>query len=465
VAALTATLASLHTGLAPDSWWHLAIGRDVLQGHLAIPRADVYSWTVPGRSLMVPSWLADAIAYSVHSVLGVVGLRLLTLVSIVTAVVLTGLRSPRARPAVQTIILMLVGLVVGLRATPRPDAATLFGVAALVWYLDRPKRPAHLPVVAGLALWANIHAGFAVGLGLLTLDLLGRFLGSSGSLADRLRKTRHPAGILVTSLLAVAVLNPYGPSLLLYPIRTLRLDILREAIVEWQSLTPTIDPAQFFIVVGLTGLALTGAITRRGEERMIGLLRTTVFATLAFLAIRNASLFCLVVGPLAVSGLDALVTRRSDPAATVSSGLSRGFERTVLLVFVLAIIVLRGDALLPAQNRQSIAASYPVEAVTALGPRMRAVHTFSVYRWGGYLIWRRIPVFIDGRTDLYGDEFAREYLSLISHPEVAASSLSARGASLALLPVQDPLSASLAHAQCPELHRDTTSVVFDLDHC
>ena len=38
---------------------------------------------------------------------------------------------------------------------------------------------------------------------------------------------------------------------------------------------------------------------------------------------------------------------------------------------------------------------------------------FNDYNWGGYLIWRLFPerkVFIDGRADVYGDEFIFEYL-------------------------------------------------------
>ena len=32
---------------------------------------------------------------------------------------------------------------------------------------------------------------------------------------------------------------------------------------------------------------------------------------------------------------------------------------------------------------------------------------YNAYGWGGYLIWRDIDVFIDGRADVYGDEFMR----------------------------------------------------------
>ena len=34
---------------------------------------------------------------------------------------------------------------------------------------------------------------------------------------------------------------------------------------------------------------------------------------------------------------------------------------------------------------------------------------FNSYKWGGYLIWRGAPVFIDGRADVYGDDFIHNY--------------------------------------------------------
>jgi hypothetical protein len=36
---------------------------------------------------------------------------------------------------------------------------------------------------------------------------------------------------------------------------------------------------------------------------------------------------------------------------------------------------------------------------------------FNSYNWGGLLMFLlpNIPVFVDGRTDLYGDDFLREY--------------------------------------------------------
>ncbi|MCB0993858.1 MAG: hypothetical protein KDB21_02120, partial [Acidimicrobiales bacterium] len=56
------------------------------------------------------------------------------------------------------------------------------------------------------------------------------------------------------------------------------------------------------------------------------------------------------------------------------------------------------------------AEEYPVAAVDYLVETGLADQNgFNAYQWGGYLIWRGVPVFIDGRADVYGDDFLHEY--------------------------------------------------------
>jgi len=40
---------------------------------------------------------------------------------------------------------------------------------------------------------------------------------------------------------------------------------------------------------------------------------------------------------------------------------------------------------------------------------MGDMRIFNNYGWGGFLIWNEIPVYIDGRADLYGDDFLYSY--------------------------------------------------------
>ncbi len=58
---------------------------------------------------------------------------------------------------------------------------------------------------------------------------------------------------------------------------------------------------------------------------------------------------------------------------------------------------------------------YPVGQTVALLVNGTEGNLLNEYNWGGYLAWEqdRYPVFIDARTDLYGDEIFEDWLTLI----------------------------------------------------
>ena len=61
-------------------------------------------------------------------------------------------------------------------------------------------------------------------------------------------------------------------------------------------------------------------------------------------------------------------------------------------------------------NEAAIAGRYPVAAVDYLVETgFDSQKGYNSYNWGGYLIWRGLPVFVDGRADVYGDDFLHYY--------------------------------------------------------
>ncbi len=56
--------------------------------------------------------------------------------------------------------------------------------------------------------------------------------------------------------------------------------------------------------------------------------------------------------------------------------------------------------------------SFPARAVAFLQAHPPSGPIFNHYDWGGYLIWKlypSTPVFIDGRADLYGEQFLKHF--------------------------------------------------------
>ena len=92
---------------------------------------------------------------------------------------------------------------------------------------------------------------------------------------------------------------------------------------------------------------------------------------------------------------------------------------TINLVLV-ALVVLAGIGVtlarvLPAAQQTATAEHMPVQAVNWVLANDPGQRPFNQYSWGGYLGLRRpeAPVFIDGRSDIYGDAPIQEYAQVV----------------------------------------------------
>ena len=113
---------------------------------------------------------------------------------------------------------------------------------------------------------------------------------------------------------------------------------------------------------------------------------------------------------VAKSGVAALLRPPEHPALpTRRQGLFNWVVLLAMLLLGLGWVLARIT-----NNDQAVTGRFPTAAVDYLEDSgLAASRLYHTYEWGGYLIWRQIPVFIDGRTELYGDEFFRSYLRTI----------------------------------------------------
>jgi hypothetical protein len=120
-----------------------------------------------------------------------------------------------------------------------------------------------------------------------------------------------------------------------------------------------------------------------------------------------------------------------------------------------------------AVNEEAKADILPVQAVQFLRAQQPAGPLFNSYNWGGYLIWElpEYPVFVDGRTDLYDDQFLTEYLSIVFAQEGWDEKLDRDGINLVLIEPQSMLGRmleerALNNGGWKQLYRDEMAAVF-----
>ena len=88
---------------------------------------------------------------------------------------------------------------------------------------------------------------------------------------------------------------------------------------------------------------------------------------------------------------------------------------------------------------------YPAAALATLRSDP-AARVFTNDEWGDYLIYRLYPahkVFVDGRSDFYGDDFEEKYIDVLNVKYGWEKTLSGFGVDTILMPPSAPLSGAL----------------------
>ena len=161
---------------------------------------------------------------------GVELVRLAHLLAAIAVVGFVGLACRRVADSVPWAtgaMLFLLAAMLSPLTVQRPQLFGLACFAALLCGLSRPapSRAGVGWIPALMVLWANLHGSFVVGFGLLGLFLLGRAIevfrdgGRSALAVWRDAPLRRLLLVLGASVAAVAVLNPYGPTLYLNVVR------------------------------------------------------------------------------------------------------------------------------------------------------------------------------------------------------------------------------------------------------
>ena len=87
------------------------------------------------------------------------------------------------------------------------------------------------------------------------------------------------------------------------------------------------------------------------------------------------------------------------PSVLVASVLAAG--AALVVVTRLAIPLVRVDN-----------GNVPVTALAHVPPQLLSQPVFNEYAFGGYLIFKGVKPYVDGRADMYGDAWVQEYLAI-----------------------------------------------------
>jgi hypothetical protein len=384
----------------PDTYLHIAVGRLILEQH-ALPASDPFSATMHGAHWVVYEWLSQVSLTLAYRLGGWIAVAALTAGAAALAFSqLTRYLQEHWRPVPATIAVLAALVLTAPHLVARPHVLALpllvVWIGELIRAVDDGRPPSWrlLPV---MTLWANLHGSFLFGLaitGLIAAEAIWR-----APATERLRAAKSWT-VFGALALAAACMNPYGPEILLANVHTLSLGQALSVINEWRPEDFSHLDAYEMIVLTALGIALLCGV-RLPLFRIVMLLGVL---HLSLSQSRHADLLGMLT-PLFVAA--PLAQQFGALAANANGPARRGSSKLLFGTGMLAVAVI-GGAIGPLGHVAPAADITPAAAVSTL---MKEDHgpIFNSYEFGGYLDFVGIPPFIDGRTELYGEQLMLRY--------------------------------------------------------
>jgi hypothetical protein len=427
---------------------HIRTGMDMVAGR-GIPRVDPYTFTAAGHAWVVQSWMPEW-TYGWAQRLG--GFRLVVLEQALLIALLAWLvvRLVRAGSPLRTAFGGLI--VVGMGSpfwTPRP---LLFGAICMVLTITIVEsRRSQWLLVPVVWLWVSSHGSFPLGLVWLGARAVGEAFDWRAWPRDAMR---YVGGFAVG--LVVAVLNPLGAKLLVFPSTLGDKKETFERIIEWMSPNFQRQPSRFALIFLV--LALLLLIRARLSWRDV--VPVVAFMAAGLLAMRNLPITAIVLAPVL-----GRVLKRPDsmpalaPPNASRQRINRVFAATIAVAFVVFGLSVKS-------NDPFDVIGYPVKATDFLEQQgllaapHRIVHQDFVGNYWELRFGRKVKVFIDDRYDMFPNDVPRDYRRLLGGNPQWQTILQTRNIDIVLWDKDLPLTSLLkANGQWLEIFSDDDWVV------
>ncbi|MGH7814678.1 MAG: hypothetical protein ACREQI_11840, partial [Candidatus Binataceae bacterium] len=176
---LAIALADLWRMADPDLWGHVRFGQDAIRAGHVLWR-DRYSYTAAGHLWLNHEWLTEVIMGALYNWMGVFGIKLMKLACSALIVIFLAAAGAEtgAPPLLRVAALLGAVSTINWQVQYRPQAFTFALLSALLYLLARDcfgfaRKPDSWRIgrlwlaVPMLALWANLHGGFIMGVAAL----------------------------------------------------------------------------------------------------------------------------------------------------------------------------------------------------------------------------------------------------------------------------------------------------------
>ena len=418
---------------------HLNLGRYILQFR-KIPLKDVFSHTMTGQRVTQHEWLTTVIFSLAERYFGLTGVIIICALVISTAF---WFLFKHSRKATETIIspflTVFLSMIISMTHwLARPHLITFLLLTLWMMTLTqlrsgKTSRWWAMPLI--MLAWVNLHGGFIIGfitwfiygMGVLW-DVLWQRLPKAEGLPHHFWHYYLLGGI---SAFISSLLNPSGIKLWEKIIAHVGNRYLADFTQEFRSPNfhwTSLWPALFFIALLII---LLGVSKKKIDSGL--LFNAAGWLVMGLYSGRNIPLFAIVTAPLIALSADEFLLEASHQFNFIEKikeldARIQNIEKQLIGLFWPFLGIIAAIAALFLGFRfdyQKLGyafdpGAFPIEAVNWIENNPQKGDMFNLYQWGGYIEYRLWPeerVFIDSKSDFYGEQFVRQYETVINGDE------------------------------------------------
>jgi hypothetical protein len=387
----------------PDSYWHVAAGNWMIE-HSQILKHDEFSHTRLGSAWGTHEWLSEILMALSWRAAGWSGLLVLTGLCAASAIILMGQRlSKDLNWLILGIFLFFAAANVAPSLLARPHILVLPIVVLWMIRLLKAREADKAPHIGWSLLmipWANMHGSYL--LGFVLAGMMG-FEALSDSPRGQHLKVVREWGLFGLASLVAALITPHSAGGLVHAIELMSMSNI-EAIEEWAPYDMS-----GFAPLTMTLFAVLAIGFLRGVK--VPPARMLLLLILFFMALehqRHAMILALIAPLLLAEPFGEALEEKPPP--------SPGDTRRVWAAFAaIALVLISVRLALPLIRKDDVQS--PISALAATPEEVRARPVLNAYNFGGYLIYEGVPTFIDGRADMFGEEFLQYYIDIAAGDE------------------------------------------------
>lgn len=407
--ALLAAAASLFPAMDPDTYFHLAIGRDIASAGW-VPRTESLCFWAEGEPFVNHEWLFDLAAWWAYELGGDIGVSVLRAGLSAMLFALAGMLALRLGATLPMAFAASVAFLPIYRMSleVRPHlAAYALAAACLLVVVHRPVTWSRTLGLAALTvLWANTHGSFPLAVAIAGLWVLMPPAGDLKPGPERLRRLGAAGAVALATLV-----NPWGIGLIETVLHHTDPRIL-ELVPEWWPVSWGDLPAFDALFLALVGGTLVSFLSRANRTRLSDLAMALLFLIPAATSQKFTLGLAVGLGPVLAANGTRVLAGNPRVARRLGLGLSAA---ALGVAVILSAAIPPGTRLGPGFDRDQT----PADALAWAADVGLHGRWFQPIDQGGFLAWAGTdtrPV-VDGRTYVHGVDRILAYVGALADPE------------------------------------------------